>query len=105
MGSADIYVSGYGKTASEVFNDLVSESQYEDGHAYDTGKIGAASDFIMMPLDQKKCTKEAIQRWCDKALEETSKHGPLWCLELPRSYAKGYKRGVRRFLFVGWVPD
>ena len=105
MGAAYIQVAGYGKTADEVYRSLVEDDKYENGHKYNTGTIGASHGFTMVPLDQKKFTKAALSRWLDNAMEEADKWGPLHCLELPRSYAKGCRRGVRKFVFAGWVPD
>jgi hypothetical protein len=105
MGSAYIQVAGYGKTASEAFSEIVSEDQYENGRSY-SGTIGSSRQgFTMVSLDQKKFTKAAIRRWLDKAEETASKYEPISCLELPQSYAKGYGRGVRKFMFVGDVPE
>ena len=106
MGSAFVQHSGYGRSADEVFNSIMADDQYENGHGGYSGTIGSARHgFVMVGVDQKRFTKTALGRWIDKAEEDTSKHGPLHCLELPKSYAKGMGRGVRKFVFAGWVPD
>ena len=109
MGSASITQLGRAKTASEAFNALVEEDQWENGHAYDSGTIGAASNgFCMKPLDQKRFTKKALDRWIDDAIEHTSKHGELRCIQIPKSCkfaAHSTRRGVQTFLFCGWVCD
>ena len=103
MGSMSFYESAVAKTAEDAYNQLCEERCYEHGHVYDSGHIGVSHGFEMTKLDQKKFTKAAFDRWYEKAMEETSKHGPCWCLELPRSKAKGYPRGYRRFVFAGWA--
>jgi len=109
MGASTVHNWGRAKTADEAFDALLEEDQYENGHAYDTGTIGCASDgFVMHPLGQKRFTKKAINRWVDDAVHNTSKHEPLRCLAIPKSCKlvnHSTKRGVYTFLFVGWVCD
>ena len=108
MGSASIVEIGRAKTATAAFNDLVEADQCENGHAYDTGTIGAASNFVMHPLGQKRFTRQALNRWIDDAIENTSKFGDLRCIQIPKSSkvaAHSTRRGVQTFLFCGWVPD
>ena len=109
MGSASISNIGRAKTAGEAFDDLQDQAHYDDGHDRYCGTIGGANyGFDMVPLDQKKFTKAAIDRWIDKAIDETDKYGSLNCIQIPKTckrVAHSSRRGVQTFLFVGWVPD
>lgn len=104
MGAAFSVCSRAAKSAEEAYRSLVADSQYESGHSY-SGEIGCSHGFKMKPLGQKKFTKAAKERWVEQAMEETDKWGPWYCLELPRSAAKGYPRGYRIYLFAGWAPE
>jgi hypothetical protein len=109
MGSAVIQKLGRAKTAGEAFDAMVEADQYDNGHNYDTGTIGCAScGFYMHPLDQKRFTKQALDRWMDDAIDHTSKHDAIRCIQIPKSSkfaAHSTQRGVQTFLFVGWVPE
>jgi len=109
MGSAVIQRLGRAKTADEAFDAMVEADQWENGHAYDTGTIGCAScGFYMHPLDQKRFTKQALDRWMDDAINNTSKHDAIRCIQIPKTSkfaAHSMTRGVQTFLFVGWVHD
>lgn len=109
MGSAVIQQLGRNKTAIKAFDALVEADQYNNGHDYDTGTIGCAShSFHMHPLDQKRFTKKALDRWIDDAIENTGKYDALRCIQIPKTCkfaAHSTQRGVQTFLFVGWVPD
>jgi len=108
MGSSAVSQIGRAKTAGKAFDALVEADQWENGHAYDTGTIGAACGFHMHPLDQKRFTKKALDRWLDNAIEHTSKHEPLRCIQIPKTSkfaSHSTRRGVQTFLFCGWVPD
>lgn len=107
MGSTFIERSGFGKTASEVFKRMYDNDQgnamANEGYS---GSIGSARHgFKMVPLDQKKFTDAALKRWEDKAVDDHGKYDPMCCLEYPQSYAKGKGRGIRLFVFMGWVPE
>ena len=103
MGSHNFSNVGYGKTAKEAYNDLVDQALWEYGHDPYNGTISTTCGFIMTSIDQKRVTQQAIDRWLEKAWEQTDKHVPCHCLELPRSHAKGKPRGVRAFIFAGWA--
>ena len=105
MGAAFFVHSRAAKTAEDAYNSLKDEACHEYGHDSYAGHIGVSHGFTMVPLDQKKYTKAARERWIDKAMDEADKWGAVHCLELPRSKAKGYPRGWRVFLFAGWAPD
>jgi hypothetical protein len=109
MGSATVQIIGRAKTADKAFDALIEEDQYNNGHAYDTGTIGCAdSGFYMHPLGQKRFTKQAILRWVNDAIENTSKHDSLRCIQIPKSCKHVWhstKRGEQTFLFTGWVPE
>lgn len=103
MGSHNFSNVGYGKTPQEAYNALVDHAQWEHGHDPYNGTISTTEGFKMVSLDQKRTTQKAINRWLEKAWDNTSKYTPCWCLELPRSHAKGKPRGVRAFIFAGWA--
>lgn len=49
MGAQDFHDTGFGKTAQEVFDRLVRESQWRSGHEY-SGEIGMKSSFKVIEL-------------------------------------------------------
>ena len=105
MGAAFFVNSRAAKTAEEAYNSLCEEACYQYGHDSYGGHIGVSHGFTMVPLDQKKFTKAALDRWIDYAQEEADKWGAVHCVELPRSKAKGYPRGYRMYVFAGWAPE
>ena len=103
MGSHTFSNVGYAKTADEAYSDLCEQARWEHGHDPYNGTISTTIGFTVKPLGQKRFTEAAIDRWYEQAIDNTDKHTPCWCLELPKTKAKGRGRGVKAFLFVGWA--
>jgi hypothetical protein len=109
MGSNNFANTGFAKTAQEAYNDLCDRATWEHGHDPYNGTISTTFGFTVQPISpaayvtQKRITQKAIDRWLERAWDNTDKHTPCWCLELPKSHAKGRGRGVKAYLFAGWA--
>ena len=90
----------YARSADEAITKLKEEAIYEYGHDIYSGTIATCSGWIETgKLDQKAFTKAAIKRWIEKTIDNIDKCDIIY-LELPKSYAKGMGRGVRKYIVV-----
>ena len=100
MGTNTQVVTATGRSAGEAIDKLTEQAIYDHGHDTYSGTIATCHGSVTEgKLDQKKFTKKAIDRWIDQAVEDIGKRDITY-LELPRSYAKGYGRGVRKYIVV-----
>jgi hypothetical protein len=107
MGGSEFYNVGFGTEASDTFVDLVSQAQYDYGHAGYSGTIAEKHDFVMIPLPEHKDPKDyakELMRANDGRIID--KYGPAGCIEIPRSNEdKEQYPGLRKFLFFGWASS
>ena len=100
MGAVTESRTVYARTASEAIDKLMDEAVYEHGHDPYSGTIYTCDRWAQEgKLDQKAFTKAAIKRWCEKWYDDLPKREIIY-LELPKSYAKGMGRGVRKYIVI-----
>ena len=100
MGACTESRTVYARSAEEAIQKLTDEAIYEHGHDIYSGTIATCHGYpIKGKLDQKAFTKAAIKRWCEKWYDELGKRDIIY-LELPKSYAKGMGRGVRKYIVI-----
>lgn len=129
MGASAFNQVAFGKTAEEAYRNAVDRAYFERGHDPYNGTISTTHGFEMRPLGSSKFTKAALKRfenraWFGKGYKEikrtrngyafheiiegtdaSEKWGNCHCVELPRSFAKGQRRGIRAYLFAGWAAE
>jgi len=131
MGASDFMNIGWGKSAREVFRELVSDAQYESGHGGYTGTIAEKGSFTLFELPSKrmdpfKTANKVMECYCGEGIKKnfkpehrqwasrvsetcSDKWGPAACFEVNGKHAqdlrKRYrlqgKRGVKFFVFFG----
>ena len=100
MGAVTELRTVYARSASDAIDSLIEDALYEHGHDPYSGSIATCSHWAEKgKIDQKAFTKTAIKRWCDKWFYEIGKRDIIY-LELPKSYAKGRGRGVRKYIVI-----
>jgi hypothetical protein len=100
MGALTDAVSTYARSPEQAVDKLVEQAEYDHGHDNYSGTIATChGGFEMGKIDQKAFTKAAINRWITKQVDEIEKLD-IMVLELPKSYAKGMGRGVRKYVVV-----
>lgn len=85
-----------GKTATEAFNKVVKEAQYEYGHGGYSGTIAEKSGFVMIAVPAgvapRKYANDLIN---DDDPRISDKWGPAGCIDL----------GNGKFFFFGWASS
>ena len=100
MGTEVNTVSVYAKSPSEAIDKLVEQAEYDHGHDPYSGTIATCDHWPQEgKIDQKAFTKAAINRWIYKWVDDLPKREIIY-LELPKSYAKGMGRGVKKYIVV-----
>jgi hypothetical protein len=95
MGASSFESSGKGKSAKEVFDRLVSQSQYESGHSY-SGEIGMKRDFQMCTLPQGMSVRDFINKcFDDESHFCQDKWGPAACVKV----------GEDTYVFFGYASS
>lgn len=103
MGASIFFESGSGKSAKEVFRQLVEDAQYENGHGGYTGTIAEKDSFSILTekvFDSYSEAEDYANSLLDKDDKRVSdKWGPAACLK--------YKspKGEINYLFFGWASD
>lgn len=112
--TAEYCTVGKYKDAREAFWELVEQAQYEYGHSPYSGTIGTKDSFVMIELPPRASLRKFIRKLYDKDDERIAdKWGPMGCIEIPRSRWKSLlpreyeryrgKRGLKAYVFFGWV--
>lgn len=103
MGASEFFNSGTGSSVREVFNNLVSEARYENGHGGYTGTIAEKHDY-------KSASSEVFESYdaaYDFASEKMSDDNH-WCQDKwgPAAYLSfKNKKGELSYLFFGWASS
>jgi len=107
MGGRNFYNISFGDTANQAFDGLVSQAQYDHGHAGYSGTIAEKHDFIMISLPADKDPMdfaEGLIRDSDDRIDD--KWGPAGCIEMPPTDKdKKEHPGLKKFLFFGWASS
>lgn len=98
------------KKASDAYDSLVNEAEYECGHDSYNGTISTTQGFKMRDDNPRYGTK-AFNKWEDNMLEFAEKWGDCICIEITGAVLKrlkernGYKgnKGIKAFYFLGWA--
>ena len=107
MSCSDFYDIGFGDTAWQAFNDLVSTAQYDHGHSGYSGTIAEKHNFTMIPLPENKDPMDyANDLIGDSDDRVDDKWGPAGCIEMPLTDKdKKDHPGLKKFLFFGWASS
>ena len=98
MGAHTFHDQGFGATAKEAFDDLVTDAAYEFGHNPYSGTIATNDGFEMRELLEG----ETIDDWTERVFEDDgiSKWGPCACVKDPDV---GEENGRWLWHFAGWA--
>ena len=104
----DLAVGRY-KKASDAYNSLVEEAQYENGHDTDNGTI-STTDGFRLSNDNPRYGTKSFDKWEDKMIDNMHKYDCI-CVEITGAVLKrlkernGYKgkKGIKAFYFIGWA--
>ena len=100
MGTLVETTWAYAKSASEAIEILTENAIHEHGHDSYSGTIATCDGWEQEgKIDQKAFTKAAINRWINKTVDNIEKREIVY-LELPRSFAKGHRRGIKKYIVV-----
>tara|TARA_R110000744_G_scaffold304368_1_gene412894 strand:- start:804 stop:1145 length:342 start_codon:yes stop_codon:yes gene_type:complete len=97
------------KNASDAYNKLVEDAEYEDGHDAYNGTI-STTDGFRTSNDNPRYGTKSFNKWEDKMIDDMSKYDCL-CVEITGAVLKrlkesnGYKgkKNVKAFYFFGWA--
>tara|TARA_R110000850_G_scaffold12595_1_gene42179 strand:- start:387 stop:728 length:342 start_codon:yes stop_codon:yes gene_type:complete len=97
------------KNASDAYNDLVEEAEYECGHDPYNGTISTTNGFKTSNDNPRYGTK-SFDKWEEKMIDDMDKYECI-CVEITGAVLKrlkerhGYKgnKGIKAFYFLGWA--
>ena len=106
----DLTVGRY-KNASEAYNSLVEEAEYDYGHDPYNGTISTTDGFRMRDDNPRYGTK-SFDEWENKMFNNMNKYDCI-CVEITGAVLKrikennGYKgkKGIKAFYFIGWASN
>ena len=97
------------KNASDAYNSIVKEAEYECGHDPYNGTISTTNGFKTSNDNPRYGTK-SFDKWEDKMIDDMDKYECI-CVEITGAVLKrlkernGYKgnKGIKAFYFLGWA--
>ena len=101
MGATTFFNTGFGNSAKEVFDVLVSNARYDYGHGGYTGTIAEKSSFTMISLPKGTNPMYFAESLIDaRDIRVDDKWGPAGCIECP-----SVDKNNKTYLFFGWASE